>query len=286
MDIEEIAQKLIDRKNKTPLDDFDGFSPEEMYTIVYFPFSKECPIQLNPALDNQILTHIPIFRVVLELVNAIDKNGGLKLTPKGNLPTKIVKEIYSKKYILDDLIEMGITKVQREENWIVLHTIKIVLNLSGITRKYKGKLVVTRQTKGNLENEEFSEIFYKFLQGYTTQFNWAYNDRFANEETGQIGCLYLLYLINKYGSTYRKLTFYTDLYLKAFPMFEVDGEEIEGIRYGKGEWVIEIRFFERFATWFGFIEIHYDKDNKYVARSIGIKKTEVLSNLLITNLHN
>ena len=282
MDKEKLAQQYIEQKNRTPLDEFDGFSPEAMYKIVYFPFSEECPIQLNSALDNRILTQIPIFRIVLDLLNIIEKENGLKLTPKRNLATKIVKNIYSKKYLVDHLIENGITKLQREENWIVLHTIKIVLNLSGITRKYKGKLLLTKQTKNNLENDKVIEIFLKFLTGYITQFNWAYNDRYGNEEIGQIGFLYLLYLIKKYGDTYRDLTFYVDRYYKAFPVLKVTGKKIYGIDLNESKRIVELRFFERFAAWFGFVEIQYQDKKNYFSGIDVIKKTEILNKLLTT----
>lgn len=283
MEPEELAKFFIGSKNITPLDDFDGFSPHEMHEILYFPFTKECPIQIRPALDNNMLNIIPIFNIVKYLLVILNKDNGLKLTPKGNLPLKVIKEIYNQKYIVDEFIEKGITKIHREENWIALYTIKRVLKLSGISRTYKGKLVITKQTKNDLEKGRFSNIFFKFFQGYTTRFNWAYNDRFENEENGQIGFLYLLYLVNKYGRAYRDSQFYADLYFKAFPIFNIEEQRIEGIKYKERDRVIQTRFFKRFANWFGFVEIQYEDDKKYFSRSMTIKRTELLSNLLAIN---
>ena len=109
MDRDNLAKIFVEQKNKTPLDEFDGLSPEEMYHIVYFPFSDECSIQVNSKLDNSSITHAPIFKIVLELLSVIAQEGGLKLTSKGNIQPQIVKEIYNKKYLIDYFISLKIT---------------------------------------------------------------------------------------------------------------------------------------------------------------------------------
>jgi len=280
MDIEEFAEKFIEQKNKTPLEEFDGFSPDNMYNIVYFPFSEQSPIPLNTTINKQILTDIPIFKIVLELLSIINSNNGVKLTPKGNLPVNIVKEIYNKRYMTDILIEKGITKLNQEERWMVLHTTKIVLKLSGIIRKFKGKLIISKQAKAELEKDQILKLFLKFFRAYTNQFNWAYNDQFENEQAGQTGFLFLLYLVNKYGAKYRDIKFYTNLYLKAFPMFAFESEEYGGIKFDEAEFIILLRFFERFAAWFGLVKMKYETQKNYFEKSTFIKKTDILTNLL------
>ena len=160
---------------------------------------------------------------------------------------------------------------------------KIVLHLSGITKKYKGNLLITKETRNNLENDEISKIFLKFLTSYTTKFNWAYNDRFENEETGQLGFLYLLYLIKKYGDTYREVKFYNKLYYTAFPTLKISKEKMQGILLNDNEWLVALRFFERFAMWFGFIEIQYRDKKSPLSGIVRIKKTELLDQLLAYN---
>lgn len=105
---------------------------------------------------------------------------------------------------------------------------------------------------------------------YADNNNQEYLKVYENEENGQIGFLYLLYLVNKYGRAYRDLQFYTDLYFTAFPIFNVEEQKIEGIKYKECELVIQTRFFKRFANWFGFVEIQYEEDKKYFSRSITV----------------
>ncbi len=157
-----------------------------------------------------------------------------------------------------------------------LHCTKIVLKISKLIRTYKGKLLLPKRTKKCLMNDEYSELFHIFLNTFTTQFNWAYNDSSEDEEIGQVGFLYLLHLINKYGAEFRELSFYSDLYFKAFPVLKASETSLFAIR---NDFVIAIRFFDRFAEWFGFVEIHREKNS--LTGPVRVRRTKLLSYLLL-----
>ncbi len=262
--------------NAAPLDDFDGFSPDEMNTIIYSPFAEECAVRIRPQIDNQVLDQSPIFQIVRHILKATNDTGGLKLTSTGSLAPGLVKEIYAGKYIFDPMIELGITKLNQEIKWTILHCTRIVLKMSKLIRTYKGKLLLTTQTKKYLMNDEYSKLFHIFLNTFTTQFNWAYNDSCEDEEIGQVGFLYLLHLINKYGAEFRELSFYSDLYFKAFPVLKANETSLFEIR---NDFVIGIRFFDRFAVWFGFVEMHREQNS--LTEPIRVKRTKLLSCLLL-----
>ena len=227
------------------------------------------------------MSAIPILNIAIDLLKIVDRHNGLKLTPKGNLQTKIVQELYNKKYITDEFIENGISKLNSEEKWDVLHTVKLVLKLSKLLRVRKGKLVIPAMTEDKLLKDQRSEIFSSFFQAFTTQFNWAYNDGIANEEVGQIGFLYLLHLVKKYGGDYRDIKYYVTLYFRAFPMLQSTEEDDEDASlFNESEFGLKIRFFGRFAFWFGLIESKNKNQKIYLEKNFKIKKTEILSNLL------
>jgi len=149
------------------------------------------------------------------------------------------------------------------------------VKLSKLIRTYKGKLLLTTLTKKLLTNGEYSEFFHIFFNTFTTQFNWAYNDAFEDEEIGQIGFLYLLYLINKYGTEFRESSFYSELYFKAFPVFKA---RENAVFPGSSNLALTVRFFERFAEWFGFVEIHR-KQNR-LTEPVKVRRTKLLAHLL------
>ncbi len=125
-------------------------------------------------------------------------------------------------------------------------------------------------------NGEYSKLFHIFLNTFTTQFNWAYNDSSEDEEIGQIGFLYLLHLINKYGAEFRELSSYSDLYLKAFPILKANETSSFTTR---NDFVIATRFFDRFAEWFGFVEIHSEQNE--LTGPVRVRRTKLLSYLLL-----
>ena len=55
-----------------------------------------------------------------------------------------------------------------------------------------------------------------------------------------------------------------------------------GFKYGKSENIVNIRFVERFAKWFGFVESRERKNDQFrYQKEVKLRVTELLSNLLI-----
>jgi hypothetical protein len=284
MNIIKLHQELSrqsEKRNKTPLEDFDGFSPEEMYQILYFPFGENCPIKLRSEFNHDILATSPLMNIVMELLKNIE-NDGMKLTARGYLPPKVIREIYNKNYLPDATIESGISSLRTEQNWIAIHTTKIVLKLAGIIRQSKGKLFLTKKYGQLFKENDHASIFLRFLESFAMKFNWGYNDRYESDELGQLGFLFMLHLINKYGENFREIGFYTTKYLKAFPMFasqeRYDNSSL-GINWS--ERGICTRFFDRFANWFGFIEISDRKSKFALNRDDSTRRTDLLNQLIV-----
>ena len=282
--MKEHIKKISDRlntRNKAPLQDFDGFTPEDMYQIIYYPFSENSKIKIYNDCDFEILKQCPIFNIVIDLLSIMYKKQGIKLTPKGNIQRKVMHELYRKKHITDELAEAGFKSIRTEQDWAALSTIKIVLKFAGIVRQYKGKLLIVNSWKEKFETLKYSDIFFHFLKVFATEFNWEYNDGFEDEEIGQVGFLYLLYLVNRYGQDFKDLHFYTEKYFKAFPTLAFAGKAYNADnRYSDSERAILVRFFERFAEWFGFVEIAQNPEQNYFDREIKIKKTKFLCKIL------
>lgn len=279
MDIDKLVQQKVDRYNNSPMDSFDGFSPFQMSQILYFPFDKECPIKINPRTSKSLLDKSPLFKILLSLLTKIGLDG-IKITAVGNLPPQIVKEIYHLRYYPDLMIEKGITKLTNEKDWIILHTVKIVLIQAGILRKIHRKLSFTKKGRKYFEDERYDELFQLFLRTFTIKFNWAYNDGFENEQIGQLGFLYSLYLLNKYGDAFKELRYYGDLYFKAFPVFK-SLKRTGANDYDFTEPAYFTRFVGRFCMWFGFVDIPNSLSELRINHKTKVKKTNLLSNLLI-----
>jgi len=263
--------------NDTPLPECDGFTPYQMHTIIYFPFSDECPIKVNLPDKELILSESPIFKLVLELLSVLD-DADIKLTQKGNLPVNLIKDIYAKKYSKEEFVERMIIKIHSETDWTILHTVKIVIILAGLAKKVHNRLSLTKTGKYFLIEENYPMIFIYFLETFCRKFNWAHNDGFENNDIGRIGFLYSLHILKKYGGELRALKFYSDSYFSAFPAFDYILENAE-YKFNRRDFAYHVRFVERFAKWFGFAEVRVEGDD-YLSQNVKVKRTKLLEQFL------
>jgi len=264
-----------------PNNNFDGFSPLEMDYIIFSPFEDDCPIKINILNKEILFNQSPVLKIIIELLSRIGEEG-IKLTLKGNLPIKVIKDIYNQNLLPDRAIDLRIIKIHTETDWILLHNVRLVLTMAGLIRKKKNMLLLTKKRKNLQKEENYSKLFYDFMKSFTLQFFWAYNDRFENQDIGQIAFLYSLYLINKYGDEFRDMNFYSNLYLTAFPsMLEYADTSQESYSLRASSY--QTRFIERFAIWFGFVEEEIIEGKHYFDRRIRIKRTKLLQELLQVN---
>lgn len=246
--LEKHIQETVDKFNNTPVEDFEGYSANEMEFILYHTFEKESPIQIM-KLEDEEYAEIPLFNQVRYLLKIIEKEGELKLTKLGYLPPKIVIDVYEQGYIKDSFVERGYSKVYKESDLMSINLTKMLIEMSPLVKKRNNKLTLTKKGKESLVNHHllFETIFVLFA----TKFNWAYFDGFDNEYVGQHGVGFSLILLNKYGNEFKSPDFYASKYLDAFNFDEEDSDSPFPDRL---EHTYSLRTFERFLDYFGFLE--------------------------------
>ena len=283
-ELEEInkhLEKIQNERNNIGISDFEGYSPNEMQFIIYDTFGDNSPIQLLELCDTD-LKKIPFLNQVKYLLQIINDSGELKLTAKGFLPPKIVSDIYNQKYIKEELIEAGISKLYKETDANTINLTRIILELSGLVKKRNRKLSLTKRGKAELNNN--FKLLQSVLKTFGTKFNWGYYDGYGENEIGQLGFGFSLVLLSKYGNEQRLDLFYAEKYLSAFPMLI---EVVETPRFRTKEEQLyncySLRTFDRFLDYFGLIEIEYE--NKFNSDKF-IKKTELFDKLIKVRPHN
>ena len=189
----------------------NGFTPDQMYRMLYMPFEQGCPVQLRSLTDEQI-EQVPFMRQVLYLMGLLS-SGELKLTAKGYIPPKIVEDLY----------EMGEHswntdwfKQKSEPKTEEIQVLRVVLKECGLIKTRMGKMSLTSKGKNLLfdRNELMRTAMLFLLRDYNT--GWL--DLYEDMEAGNVGRLYSLWLLHKYGGEWRHTDFYTAEYAKAFPM--------------------------------------------------------------------
>jgi hypothetical protein len=251
-------QKAVNIYNDTDINEFDGLSPRKMYDLLYRDWGEN-GITINPKrLDGK---NIPMIDQIKYFIHIIKENNGIKLTKVGNLPPSIVKDIYSKKFIPDTMIDLGITKLVKETDIDNIVTMKILCKIAGIIKKRNDVLSLTQNAVEYISSED---LFNKIFDIVCHQFNWSYFDSFNDETIGQFGCNYSLYLLGKYGNDWKDELYYADLYFKAFPEFKnADDYYLLQASYVH-------RTFDQILKYFGFIEF----ENKRLEKG-NIKTTDL-----------
>lgn len=261
MDINDL-QKTINEVNE----DYSGLSIYEIGNILIHPLKEKCPIKIQEYITDETLNQIPFFRLCEEYLKLLNQEQEIKLTPLGSLPKKVVVELYEHKIITHSEIELGISKLSKEDDSTSIVTVKHICNMAGLTKKRDNKISLTKKGEKLLKNR--AKLFKLILKTFSIKFNWAFHDSYTKESIAQHGHLYTIYLLLKYGDQEkrRKESFYAAKYLISFPS-EIDAFNlpIEEAYFMFARCFIT-RTFKRFTDWFGFtvpdkeILYNFDKD--------------------------
>ena len=208
--------RIAQQQNRHRLDEFHGLSPEQMHRILNFPFTTPELVHFPEVLD--IIPGAPILTLFELLMNAVGEQG-LKPTAKGNLPRNFCREAalawWGEQQYQENTRFGGIN---REEDFTDLHVTRLVAELAGLIRKYKGRFILSRDCRRLLAEDGMSAIYPRLFRTYVEEFNWAYRDRYPDLRFMQSAFLFTLYLLTRYGDTWRPQVFYEDAFLDAFPM--------------------------------------------------------------------
>ncbi|RAJ90836.1 hypothetical protein LX87_05465 [Larkinella arboricola] len=279
--LQEVNQKMaafMQARNQQPLPDFEDLSPQQMHLLLSDPWGSSSPLCLLPEMEDSLLDQIPFFRLMEVLYQHLLVQP-IKLTPKGNLPLALCRELYERKLLVQEDIEKGITKKISEDNVAFLQALKTGLLLSPFVKKRQNTLSLTK-AGGQALAKKRSVLFKQVLQDYTHRFNWAYLDQ-AQTPAGQFGWAYSLYLVHCYGSQWQSTDFYAAKVLKAFPHLRepIPSSRLAG-SYLEFERVYRWRFVEQFAHWFVLVELQEQPRRFYDPDPLLIRKTPLLDSLL------
>ena len=280
-DIQRHIDHMMKEQNNRSIPEFEGYSPFEMHQILHFTFDENSPIKLQKLTDSDY-KKIPILNQIKYLTDLIDKTGELKLTKMGFLPTKIVSAIYEQGFLKEEHIEKGISKLYKETDSLSIHLTRILIEIGGLVKKRNGKLSLTKSTKKILGDNY--ELLRLIIVTFATKFNWAYNDRYGENQIGQLGYGFSLILLSKYGHEKRLNSFYAERYFKAFPQLLDSVKPDYGTLEKYTTNCYSIRTFERFLDYFGLITI--ENEGKGLDSIKYISKTDVYDKLIKCTPHN
>jgi hypothetical protein len=276
---DDIAAKIA-LLNNTPMDGFLGRSPAEVHLLLYDTFGDNSPVQFRNDIDDPTLDQIPVFRILEDFLKIIQRDRQIKLTPLGALPKKIMVELYGKRYLLEEDIENGITKLWREQDSISIMSARLTAEIAGLVKKRSGKLTLTKTAAKLLDTNNRLQVFQLFFRAFTEKFLWSFNDGYPEQPIGQYGWAFSLLMLDKFGNQPKTADFYAAHYLKAFPKFLT----FFGSRYTTPERQFfrcyGVRTFNRFFLWFGFVTVARQKNHLDLNKDT-FKRTDLVKKIFI-----
>lgn len=281
-DLQKHIDKVMNEQNSGSIPEFEGYSPFEMHNILHFTFESNSPISLQKLADSDYM-EIPILNQIKYFLNLIKESVEIKLTAKGFLLTKVVKEIYNQEFLEEVRFTSGVSQLYKESDSMTVNLTRLLVELSGLTKKRNGKLSLTKKGEKIISNNSrLLELIFKTM---TTNFNWAYYDGYGDNQIGQLGFGFSMILLNKYGKTKRLDKFYAERYFNAFPdLLELEAPTSFEIPEKRSNNCYSLRTFDRFLDYFGLIKIETigEKWNpdKYIV------KTDLFDKFIKVRPHN
>jgi hypothetical protein len=248
-----LSQHTLQR-NRLPVDDFHGLSSEQMHRLLHFPF--DTPQLVNIASGPLSNAQAPILSLFTLLVDAIGDDG-LKATATGNLPRNFCRES-AKAYLGEEEYQRWSRygEIKSEPEFSDMHVTRLVGELAGLIRKYKGKFILGKECRKLLAEQGLAGIYPLMFRSFVREYNWAYQDRLGEVPFIQQSFLFSLHLLSRYGEDWQSSTFYEDIFLRAFPNLLSQVQPFGS--YYSPEKVVRLsystRCLERFARFMGLVE--------------------------------
>ncbi|AGY92093.1 hypothetical protein SPICUR_05595 [Spiribacter curvatus] len=248
-------------RNQRPVDDFRGLSPERMHRLLHAPLDSPEVMQVSTLLESE--PDAPLAQLFGLLAEAIGGNG-LKPTAKGNFPRNPCREIMQAwlgEGGYDDYTRFG--AINREDDAPELHVTRVVAELAGFLRKYRGRFILSRPARDMLAATGQRALYPQLFRTYASEFNWGYRDRYPEAPIVQQGWGFTAYLLSIDGHQPQPATFYADAFHRAFPA--IDHELEDDLLYRSPEELLRslytTRARERFADFTGIATVRDDADD-------------------------
>ncbi len=250
--------RLVQKKNENPIAEFHGLTLAQMESVLRAPFDSPEVARFSENLPADLSA--PFIDLLALLVDAINTRD-LKPTSTGNFPPEFCREV-ARRYWGEEKYAQATanSSLRSERNFYDLHCLRLLAELAGVVRKYRGTFIIGTKFRSVLATQGAAALYPLLFKTYATSFNWGYGDGFEDMLFIQRSFLFSLFLLNTFGDIERPHTFYQDQFVKAFPTLlnEVTGTasfppemKIRSMYFG--------RTFLRCFNFFGLAELKPEK---------------------------
>lgn len=230
-------------------------------------------LSLDELSGSTVLKHARLFLAELSLEK-------VKLTAKGNLNRKFVNRMC-------DAFEWPGYEAERlrkynrtinEHDHLPLNIIHIIVSMSGLARKYRGHLVITKHGKTLLQDDRAGELQAVLFKTTYDNFNLGYLDRVPLEGVFQPQIGLTVFLIGKVAKNW--LSPDDLLRLTVLPVDEFFTSD-----YDHPLWAFEVRVLKT-LRWFGLLEKEVLSEPDAYPEKYQIRKSKLFEQFLSFNFNS
>ena len=242
---------------------------------------ESAAVKINPDFLKCKDIDVPILKQLDLLLNAVGEKG-LKLTAKGNLPTKVVKEITLCCPAESNEAILEFTNRYLEDEQVSVQRTRVVAEVGKLVKVSKGKMhygTMAEAYRNASKVERFIYLVWQF-----SKVNLAYFDRMQDTSLFNGISFILLQLVRDRAKMFREVKVYSAFLIDAFPQLgdrveeEIETESLfRNDPFEKFEDMMELRLFKNFFIPFGLAEergVYWDENYECC-------KTKLLEDFLI-----
>jgi len=271
-DAQVFVNHKVQQMNEKPSEDLGGFSPSQLHRLLYSPLEEQTLIQWQVTISNEALNQAPIFCIYQCLKHYLQENKA-KATLKGMLPKVLVKFVQTEFETVfgNEALDYRYNKINKEQDFRELHTGRLIFELAGLIRKYKGHFVLTKKALKLTDSETYKLL----LTAYVNDYNWAYDDYFEDAIFFQTATWYSLVKLSRLNNQEASLSDFAEGFITVFPAVLNSFETTEyQTCLDSASYAYKIRMISRFWVFFGLVTLKSKRFTKeYNAKFVA---TEVL----------
>ncbi len=224
-------------------------------------------LSIEDLSDSVVLKHARLF--LTELLSE-----KIKLTVKGNLNLKFVDQMCETFEWPDYDVSRfrKYKKTIKEEEFLPLNFMHIILKLSGFVRKYRGHLIITKRGKALLQDARAGELQSTLFKATYNKFNLAYLDGVPIGSAFQQQIGFTIFLIGRKAANWISLE-------ELLRQTVVPVDEIFSVRPDFPEWAFESRVIKT-LMWFGLLETKRLTEQSVYPAKFQVRKMKIFDKML------
>jgi hypothetical protein len=221
-ELQAFVRGAMERRQKTPIADFLGITPDQMQRILYGGIEALGDIlELSDAFSETDAGGIPLLDACRYLLRALAEAGAIKATAKGNLPRALVQSWWDS-VIAPGLDDEGLRKVLRprgEEEAGELGFARRVAVHAGLVKLRKGIFSLTEKARRLLERGKAATLYGELFKtvGWKIDWNADRDYRLEFHPLAQESFVFTLHLLGSLATAWTPEEVIVDGWLRAFP---------------------------------------------------------------------